>query len=459
MKGNSLVVRLVACLFVAQVLAFFIAWMVTVCLGLMGNETFATSLDELATARVQDRVIQSMMRNALGEIEIMPTAELQDEMQRTPKLKFAAFRSWNRAPVAGSSPELLSVLTPMLDIISDHVHFVLPGDPRTVRLGLMDPRSTPFGRFNVAVYGQKFHWTDLLYAARDEMKWLHSYIVAVLVMTTGGAWIAVRWGLKPLRKVAEQAARIDVASLDQRLDADDLSREIRPLVEAVNAALQRLDAGVARQRRFIANAAHELRTPVSVFGARLFAPEEPSFRLDLKRDYRRIRNIIEQLLATSRLGEYRVKLDEKLDLSALARAIVADCALLALRSRREIALEAPAAPVYVRGNGSAIEAVIANLVDNALRAEPEGGTVYLRVTEDASLDVVDHGKGVERGDREAIFEPFWRKDNSVPGTGLGLTIAWEIIDAHRGRICVEETPGGGATFRFWLPRLDQPGCE
>lgn len=451
MKRLSLVSRLVACLCVAQIFAFATAWLVTLGLGLMGVEIFATSLDELSTIRAKKQVVDSLTPDAQGEIRIEPTTDLVEEMTRAPRMKFAAFKSLSREPLAGSSPELLVILRPLIEISPTHVHFVLPGDPSDIRAGLMEPMRTPFGRFHIAVYGQKFRLGDLYHAAEEEMRWLTAYLIMAILMSAGAAWFAVRWGLKPLRIAAEQASRIDMNSLHQRLDAEDVSSEIRPLVDAINDALARLDAGVARQRRFAANAAHELRTPVTILGARLDAPEEASFKSDLKRDLRRMRNIVEQLLATARMGEQAANLNETIDLIALVRSAISDAALLAIRAGRQIALEAPSTSVLATGSRSALESVVANLIDNALRAEPKGGTIIVRIGEDATIEVVDHGSGVEKTDRDLIFEPFWRKNDSTPGNGLGLAIAKELVDAHGGRIWVEDTPGGGATFKLSLP--------
>jgi two-component system OmpR family sensor kinase len=451
LKRFSLVSRLVVCLCIAQVFAFATAWLITVGLGLVGVEMFATSLDHLAANRAKKQVVDSLTLGAGGEIRIAPSADLLNEMTRAPRMKFAAFRSQGGEPLAGSSPELCATLKPLVEISPAHVHFVLPSDPADIHTGLMEPMRTPYGRFHIAVYGQKFRLGDFYHAAEEEARWLTAYLIMAILMSAGAAWFTVRWVLRPLSRVAEQASRIDMDCLDQRLDADDVSSEIAPLVDAVNDALARLDAGVARQKRFTANAAHELRTPINVLGARLDAPEEPSFKTDLRRDHRRIRNIVEQLLATARLGERHARLDETIDLGALARTMIADAALLAVRSRRRIELEAPETPVLVRGNRGALESVIANLVDNALRAEREGGTVLVRVTADRTLAVVDHGGGVEEADRDAIFEPFWRKSEATPGTGLGLAIAKEVIDLHGARIRVAETPGGGATFEISFP--------
>lgn len=448
MRRHSLVLRIVGCLFFAQIFAFTIAWLVTVGLGLTGVDLFATSLDELSAIRAKKQVIASLALNDEKMLEIRPTPGLLEDLKRAPGMKFAAFRKLRREPLAGSSPELVAILRPLIEISPTHVHFVLPGDPSAIRAGLMEPEWTPFGRVHIAVYGQKFRWGDIIDAAVEEIRWLFAYFIMAIIMSGGAAWFAVRWGLRPLSRVAEQASRIDMNCLDQRLDANDVSSEVGPLVDAVNDALARLDAGVARQKRFTANAAHELRTPINVLGVRLDAPEEPTFKNDLKRDHRRIRNIVEQLLASARLGEQSTRLDETIDLVALTKMIIADAALLALKARRQIFLDAPGAPVLINGNRPALESVVANVIDNALRAEPEGGMVYVHVADNATIDVVDHGCGIEQTDRDLIFEPFWRKNDSIPGTGLGLAIAKELIDAHGGRIWVEDTPGGGATFKL-----------
>jgi signal transduction histidine kinase len=93
---------------------------------------------------------------------------------------------------------------------------------------------------------------------------------------------------------------------------------------------------------------------------------------------------------------------------------------------------------------------VTNLIDNALRAEPKDGAILVRIDDRGVVAVVDHGEGVAPAFREMVFEPFWRQSETTSGTGLGLAIAKEIMDAHGGRIWVEETPGGGATFKIAL---------
>ena len=387
-------------------------------------------------------------------MRIEPTDELRAEMRRAPQMKFAVFDR-DRQALAGSHPELVRILSPIIGISPTHTHFALPGDASAAPIGLMEAKRTIFGRLQVAVHGQKFRWDDVFDAWQSEFRWLVGYVGMGILISTGTGWIAVRNGLRPLRAIARQASAIDMETLDRRLSLNAVPREVIPLVRAMNEALERLDIGIKRQRLFTANAAHELRTPVALLSARLDAPKRPDHDNDLKRDVRRITHIIDQLLANARAGENMLRFDEPVDLDALARAVVDDAALLAIRHKKEIEYVGARGAGYVRGNKSAIEAVLANLTDNALHAEPEGGRVVVRVSGNTLVEIADHGPGVADEDREAVFEPFWRKRKDSSGAGLGLAISKELVVRQGGRIWVEDTPGGGATFKLSFPERDK----
>src|SRR5690606_12036951 len=139
---------------------------------------------------------------------------------------------------------------------------------------------------------------------------------------------------------------------------------------------------------------------------------------------------------------------------ALLRELIGDLAPLARRSSRMIALEAGQPSAGVFGQPDALRSALATLIDNAIRAEPAGGTVLVTVTVDqvmVDVSVIDHGSGVDRADRDQVFQPFWRRDSHWKGTGLGLAIARRIAEAHAGTIRLDDTPGGGATFRLSVP--------
>jgi signal transduction histidine kinase len=194
-----------------------------------------------------------------------------------------------------------------------------------------------------------------------------------------------------------------------------------------------------------------LRTPLAVLRARLQNPAEPTFMADMERDTSQLQAAVEQMLIAARLGENQVSLDEEVDLVETIWTVVANRTPLAIKARRHIEFEECGAE-KVRGNRQAITSVVGNLIDNAIRAEPERGTIFVSV-HGGTIAVIDHGEGVAEGERELVFEPFWRKSEKTPGTGLGLAIAKELMDKHGGRIWIEETPGGGATFKISLRSL------
>jgi len=447
-RAPSLALRIIGFLIVAQIIAFSIGWLASFLLGSLGFGHIASSFDMLAASRAKDMVILSLTRGDDRRLRIEPTAELRAEIERAPLMRYAAFEATTGRAVEGSSPELVALLAKIVDLSTTHAHFILPGDPRGDELGFMEVTRTPFGLMHIATYRQKFRLDDFYYSMRDEFAWLSAYIAAVVLISSGTAWFAVRQGLRPLASLADRTARIDMDSLHQRLPIAGVPAEIMTLVESMNGALERLDAGAARMRRYTANAAHELRTPLAILRARLEDDEDPTFKSDLMRDASQLQAIVEQMLVAARIGERQSPVDEAVDLVTTIRGVVADYMPLVVEWGREIAFEGGPAPVVARGSKRAIECVVANLIDNALRAEPDGGTVVVRVAANAIVEVVDHGEGVAPADREMIFEPFWRKSEATPGAGLGLAVAKELMEKMQGGIGVDETDGGGATFRL-----------
>jgi len=449
-RGSSLARRTVGYLMLAQIFAFVLAWAITLGLGLAGVERFTQSWDELAAYRVANLVIDSLKPDEGGDIHIVPSAQLEAELTRISGFKYAAFDFRTKTPVPGSAPELVARLKNIIEVSPTHSHFVLPGDPDSPTLGFMGPYWTPYGRFHIASYRAKFRWDDTFLSMREDFWNFAAYVVVAALLSGATAWFAVRQGLTPLRSAAAEVAHIDMNSLDKRLLSDDVPVEVAPFVEAVNEALMRLDAWAARQRRFTANAAHELRTPLAIMRARLENAKASSLKSELLGDASQLRSIVEEMLAAARLTEGQAPLDQRVDLSDAARRVVSDLLPLAIDRDRFIDFDCVAS-AKTRGNQRAIECVLTNLVDNALRAEPSKGSVAVRLDGGGVIKVIDHGEGIAEADREMIFEPFWRKNEANPGSGLGLAIAKEIVDAHGGRIWVEETPGGGATFKVAFP--------
>lgn len=451
MKTSSLSSRLVSYLLFGQLAVYGIVWMVNIPLSLTGIRVDLDMIwNDLAENSARARVAAALSRKPDGTPYIEHTKALSEQTAHNPHLKYAVFDLAQTMAFEGSSPELVSLLGRMGGMKAFSMNFTLDGATEPDLRGSLTKEDTPVGRVIIVTYGYQFHWSDLLYFFRDNARDNFIYFMPMAAASAAIAWLAVRRGLSPLREAAAYASRIDMNSIDQRIPLERIPAETMPLVEAVNSALARLDAGAARQRRFAANAAHELRTPIAILHTRIDALPDTRHKADLKRDARRIQNIVEQLLTAAKLGEYCKQAEEIFDLPAAVRALVGDYAPLVIENKRHIEFESAKPSVLVRGSRRALECIVANLIDNALRAEPEGGTVLVRAGPGGTVDVIDHGEGVPKEAREMIFEPFWRGNETTPGTGLGLAIVKELVELQKGEISVTETSGGGAAFRVAL---------
>jgi signal transduction histidine kinase len=290
-------------------------------------------------------------------------------------------------------------------------------------------------------------WHFAIHIANDIAHYAVPALLAIMLV----AWRGVRSALAPLRAAGRQTAEINFRSAQARLPDDSrVPSELLPLMQGINRALDRLQEGFLQQQRFTANAAHELRTPLAILRARIDSLEAHADRTGLQRDAQRITSLVDQMLAIARL-EQMAPSEATLDLGALAADLVVDFAPLAIDGGREIAFQPPARPVRVRGDTRALASAVGNLIDNALHAEPEGGTVTVTVTDDGMIEVADHGPGICEADRAAMFEPFWRRDEGRVGTGLGLAIVREVATLHGGSARYAENPGGGSVFCLVIP--------
>jgi signal transduction histidine kinase len=274
--------------------------------------------------------------------------------------------------------------------------------------------------------------------------------------------VVVRSGLLPLRRVALEVQRRNVHSLTP-IAAMRLPREVAPLVQELNRLLVRLHAAFQTQRAFIADAAHELRSPLTAVRLDLQlldrAPDESArleARTNLGAAVERAIRLVEQLLTLAR-NEPREDRDElsTIDLEAAAADGIADTHTLALARRIDLGLEADPNTV-VLGDREALRTLVRNLVDNAVRYTPAGGRVQVRIkqgAEGALLEVADSGAGIPVSDRERAFDRFYRRASAPQGgSGLGLAIVKAIADRHRARVTLDDAPGGGLQVQVRFPR-------
>lgn len=308
-------------------------------------------------------------------------------------------------------------------------------------------RADSLGSLSVAV-AQENDGDALIHAMLREFVFDVAWVIPVFVAATLlAAVLAVRSGVRPLRQVSMQAAMIEPGAISLRLPTGDLPSEVAPLVAAVNKALDRLEEGFVLQRRFTANAAHELRTPLAIITGALDAMEGGGELAQLRRDVARMNRLVDQLLSVARLDSVTLDVSTDVDLRALASDVVESMAPLAIGQERSIALVGTDRSVVIQGNRHAIENALRNLIENAINHAPPHTEVVVAVAGDGSVSVSDRGLGVPPGDRERIFDRFWRsKGVQGPGAGLGLAIVQETMRAHGGKVEVSDNPGGGARF-------------
>jgi signal transduction histidine kinase len=276
-------------------------------------------------------------------------------------------------------------------------------------------------------------------------------IIVFLLVQLGISVFTVRRELRPLNRLSALAGKINPGNSNIRLPQLGVPQEILPLVGAVNSALDRLDEGMQQQREFTANAAHQLRTPLTVLAANIDMMSDASVAAKLRYDVDLMSRIVTQLLLVARLENLNICVDDPVDLSATVREAAENLGALAISAQKTLEVDEPATPVFVRGNTHAVVAAVSNLIENALNHSPPGGAVKIRVTQSPSIEVLDCGPGVPHHMREKIFERFWRGESSREGAGLGLAIVRRIMRALRGDVSVADAPGGGAKFSLEFP--------
>jgi two-component system sensor histidine kinase TctE len=277
-------------------------------------------------------------------------------------------------------------------------------------------------------------------------------------------WHGVVRGLAPLERL--QRALAARSHRDRSPLADEgVPGEVRPLLVSINDLLARLDQALTLQARFIADAAHQLKTPIAALHAQLeLARREPDpdrLREAVQAAYpglERLSRLASQLLSLARnepeaAGSVRL---EPLDLNALGLEVATQWVPEALKRGIDLGFEAGAGAVTVRGDAGRLRELLDNLLDNAVRYSRDNGRITVRVlaVPGPTLEVSDDGPGIPPEERERVFERFHRLlGTHQDGSGLGLAIAREIAHIHRAEIALrEDADGVGNTFSVVFPR-------
>lgn len=372
-----------------------------------------------------------------GSLEVRMTAALTEALKAAPDAWFLAEDDQGRHVSYGNVPSAYASLVGGLAGIT---HGDVRGREQHNGLAIVVRRhSSPAGTLTLVAHGEQ-----------DTLSWqmaLAANVVAIPIflllalVTLISTPLIVRRALVGVARIADEARRISGNSRGNRLTEAAVPVEIVPLVRAVNEALDRLDEEHERQRRFVAAAAHELRTPIAILRLKVDAAENAASR-SLSIDVARLGTLAEQLLDLHRLEEGGPH--EPIDLGRLAKRVAAELAPLLIEMERSVSVSlGPQQPV--QGDPGAIERVLSNLIQNA--AEHGGRQVVVRV-HGSCIDVEDNGPGIPVDDRERVFEPFHRLRPRQTGAGLGLNLVKQVMELHGGQVTILESPSGGALIRL-----------
>ncbi|MBR1125666.1 HAMP domain-containing histidine kinase [Bradyrhizobium lablabi] len=265
-----------------------------------------------------------------------------------------------------------------------------------------------------------------------------------------GAMLAARFVSRSIERVTRLALAIDPAAPQGLISLSQVPRELKPLVEALNRAFSEIDAYIKMQRRFLGNAAHQLRTPLTLLRAKIEEVPEPSLKAALVSDVRRLTSLVSAMLDLARLQNHVIE-KRPIDLSVVVLETLADFSPSALDSDIELALEqAEDGPFIVQGVEAAIRSALANLVGNAL-IHARGAQRVTATLSRGGVSIHDDGAGFPSGAEHKLIEPFQTGNGASAGAGLGLSIVREIMAAHGGELVINSRAGQGTTMYLRFP--------
>src|SRR5262245_14649751 len=289
---------------------------------------------------------------------------------------------------------------------------------------------------------------------------------AVAIAGLGG-YVLARRALAPLGRMADRARTITAERVGERLPVEKRGDELGQLADVCNETFARLERSFEQLRRFTADASHELRTPLTAMrsvgevGLREHRDAVAYREIigSMLEETDRLGRLVEGLLTLSRADGGSVPLKrETVDLAELARDVAGHLGVLAEEKQQSVRVEA-SGPVATLADRLVVRQALINLVDNAVKYTPPGGSVRIVVRNGGpgpTIEVVDSGPGIPPDHRDRVFDRFYRIDKArsrdLGGAGLGLSIARWAVEAHGGRIDLESVEGRGATFRITLTR-------
>lgn len=461
----------------AAVLAFGIT--ITV---LQRRANVAAQEDRLThlTSRVADVLVQRATdgHGPLIDVTFAPRVtqlrlDVVDQLSLTPGLVLVIDTSGTAVYGSPEVKQLTVVATDqlrrrLLSMSLDQERFVIPLDRTDYRFVAQRVRGAGRAIHGVAVGEAELDPQVALQRFAASLAVVVPIIIGLAALV---GWLLAGRALRPVgRMIDELEAVSDGRSLHRRLpsagpDTDELGR----LANALNSLLARLETSFAAMRRFVADASHELKTPLTVMRAgveRALTDQKtsPEAMVPLEETLvgvRHMTELVDALLTLARVDEGRMELHtEPVDLGILLAETYETAQILGEQAGVEVSLELPREPAIVDADRNRIRQLVMNLITNAVKYTEAGGHVWLTLTstaEAASMSVRDTGIGIAPGDVGRVFDRFWRADlarsrtGDRPGIGLGLSISKWIAEAHGGSIAVTSRPGRGSLFTVTLP--------
>ncbi|MBO0130005.1 sensor histidine kinase [Agrobacterium burrii] len=434
-----------------QLLLFQIGSLFIVSAGFVAYLSTGGGGSALLSPQAAQITANALVRDKSGRLALKETSEFVELRSNTPDFWFVAVSETGEIVQGGQVPEAFSNMDQQLSDIklSDIREAALSYSYlAVVRIAVVRRVSGPLGEFAMIGKGGPFSMTFPVLLFSNILIMPILFIMSLVTIVTI-PWI-IRREFLALSSIARAAETIDIDKRGYRLPDGDIPREVQPLVHAVNGALKRLDDGYERHKRFILDAAHELRTPVAILQTRVETLLDGPSRNRILADASRIAVLAEQLLDLQRLGGQKAPLIP-LDLVSLCRSVVADMAPLAISQGYELSFEPEEEPILALAEDASLQRALMNIVQNAIEHGGNRGTITIKVAANRVIDICDEGSGIPEEDRELVFDAFHRLRPQDRGTGLGLNLVQEIIRYHGGEINISDSSTGGACFRISLP--------
>lgn len=428
-----------------QLSIVFVAVVAAVILGLCVYGAMILSPNVGLKDRLTHALEDSLTRDQKGRLVVEESAQLREFKGENDRLWFVAATQDGQLASFGTIPDYYQGLAPFVRLIRDGD---IRGASGTQEKASIDAIETPLGEVRV-MYGGNTNTTDNILTMLTSLAPIY---VPLLVIALPALFLTipriVGRGLSGLKDVAKMAPEIDPRRPGTRLPVRKVPKEVAPLIVAFNSMLERLEEQFLARQRFLIDAAHELRTPITIMQTRIEGMDEGRERRRLLDDVARLADTAEQLLAFER-NDQTDDLQGTMDLVDIARTVVADLAPVAIAAGYDISFEGKIETLQRQGSPSAIARAITNLVRNAIDHGGNAGAIVVAVSSDAVISVSDQGPGIPADQQELIFEPFYRVTPRSKGAGLGLALVRQIIARQGGEVTIDSS-SAGTTFAIRL---------